>query len=197
PFYPIPPAAITDCGWIEDGPPGNVDDRANSDRHLLIVDKTHNYLYELYHVFYDGASWTADSGAFFDMNTNHRRPEGWTSADAAGLAILPGLVRYDEVYGPNEINHAFRFSVRTSNGHVYPASHDAGSTSGALPMGTRLRLKSSYDISAFPSDVQKILRALKKYGTIVADNGSDMYIQGSYDTRWDMSVMNTQMGTLT
>jgi hypothetical protein len=86
-------------------------------------------------VFYDGAQWHAGSGAFFDMNTNGRRPDGWTSADAAGLAILPGLVRYDEVFGPNEINHAFRVTVRSTNGYVYPASHRAGSPTGALPLG--------------------------------------------------------------
>jgi hypothetical protein len=188
PFYPIPPEAITTPKWIEDGPPGNVDDRANSDRHMLIVDKTNNTLYELYHVFYDGTHWTADSGAFFDMNTNNRRTEGWTSADAAGLAILPGLVRYDEVYGPNEITHAFRFTVRDSNGHVFPASHTAGTRPTAPPMGARLRLKSGYDISGLPADVQKICRALKKYGLILADNGSDMYIQGNYDNNWNMDT---------
>ena len=201
PFYPIPAEAITQSGWIEDGPAGNVDDRPNSDRHMLIVDKTHNYLYELYNVFYTGGQWTAFSGAFFDMNTNNRRPDTWTSADAAGLAMLPGIVRYDEVYGPNEITHAFRFTVRDTNNYVFPASHVAGSSSGALPMGARLRLKASYDISTFPADVQKIMRALKKYGLIVADNGSDMFIQGNYDNNWgDMSHFNsstTGLGKLT
>ena len=98
PFVPIPDEAITQAHWIEEGDPGNVDLRASSDRHTLIVDKDNKYLYELYNVFYDGTQWLAGSGAFFDMKTNNRRPEGWTSADAAGLAILPGLVRYDEVY---------------------------------------------------------------------------------------------------
>jgi len=163
PFYPIPAEAITQYGWIEEGPPGNVDDRSVSDRHMLIVDSTNNYLYELYNVFYDGTSWLAGSGAFWDMNTNNTRPDGWTSADAAGLQILPGLVRYDEVYGPNEITHALRFTVRSTNGYVYPASHNAGSTTGALPMGARLRLKSTKDLSTFPADVQKIFRAFKKY----------------------------------
>ncbi|HEY8184309.1 MAG TPA: hypothetical protein VII32_18845, partial [Thermoanaerobaculia bacterium] len=101
PFYPIPDEAITQYGWIEGGPAGNV--FIDEDRHILIVDKTNNWLYELYHVFYNGTNWTAGSGAFFDMNTNNRRTEGWTSADASGMAILPGLVRYDEVFGPNEI----------------------------------------------------------------------------------------------
>jgi hypothetical protein len=197
PFYPIPDEAITNYGWIEDGKAGNIDDRPNSDRHMLIVDTTDNTLFELYSVFFNGTNWVAGSGAFFDMNTNNRRPDTWTSADAAGLAILPGLVRYDEVYGPNEITHAFRFTVRDSNGYVFPGSHNAGSTAGALPMGGRLRLKASFDISTYPTDVQKILRALKKYGLIVADNGSDMYIQGNYSNSWDMDVMNTQLGKLT
>ena len=175
-FYPIPDEAITQPKWIEDGYPGNVDRRAISDRHLLIVDRDNRYLYELYNVFWDGAQWQAGSGAFFDMNRNDRRPDGWTSADAAGLAILPGLVRYDEVYGSAEIGHAFRFTVRATNGYVYPASHRAGSTTGALPMGARLRLKASKDISRFPPDAQKIFRAMKKYGLIVADNGSDMLL---------------------
>jgi len=188
PFYPIPDEAITQSGWIEGGPPGNVDE--GGDRHILIVDTTNNHLYELYDMFHDGSGWTGGSGAFFDMNTNGRRPEGWTSADAAGLAILPGLVRYDEAHDPGEIRHAFRVTVRATNGHVYPASHTAGSTSGALPMGARLRLKADKDISAFTPEVQKIFRAMKKYGLIVADNGSDMYISGAYDTRWNNDVLN-------
>jgi len=197
PFYPIPDEAITQPKWIEDGYPGDVDRRAISDRHLLIVDRDNRYLYELYNVFWDGTQWQAGSGAFFDMNRNDRRPDGWTSADAAGLAILPGLVRYDEVYGAAEIGHAFRFTVRATNGYVYPASHRAGSTSGALPMGARLRLKASRDISGFPADAQKIFRAMKKYGLIVADNGSDMYIGGTYDTRWNNSVLNPAFSGLT
>jgi hypothetical protein len=196
PFYPVPDEAITMNGWVEGGQPGNVDQRDDGDRHMLIVDKTNNTLYELYHVWFNGTGWEAGSGAFFDMKTNNRRPDTWTSADAAGLAILPGLVRYDEVAGPDEIRHAFRFTVRSSNGYVYPASHDAGSTAGALPMGARLRLKASKDISSFPADIQKIFRAFKKYGLIVADNGSDMYISGTYDTRWNNDVLNPAFGAL-
>jgi hypothetical protein len=196
PFYPIPDEAITSGGWIEAGPPGNIDLRADSDRHILIVDSTNNYLYELYNVWFNGTAWVGGSGAFYDMSTNNRRPEGWTSADAAGLAILPGLVRYDEVYGPNEIGHAFRFTVRATNGHVYPASHTAGSTTGALPMGARLRLKAGTDISVYPAEMQKIFRAFKKYGLIVADNGSDLYISGTYDTRWNNDVLNPGFGGL-
>jgi hypothetical protein len=197
PFYPIPDEAITMFGWVEGGQPGNIDQRADGDRHLLIVDKTNDTLYELYNVWFNGTSWEAASGAFFDMKTNNRRPDTWTSADAAGLAILPGLVRYDEVFGPNEINHAFRFTVDTTNDYVYPASHAAGSTAGALPMGARLRLKASVDITGFTPEVQKIFRAFKKYGLIVADNGSDMYISGAFDTRWDNGVLNPAFDSLT
>jgi hypothetical protein len=184
PFYPIPDEAIDENYWIEEGHPGSVDLRDDNDRHLLIVDSTNKLLYELYNVYYDG-SWHAGSGARFDLTKNDRRPEGWTSADAAGLAILPGLVRYDEVFGPGEINHALRVTVRDSNGYVYPASHDAGDRAGAPPMGTRLRLKASTVIPAsLNAGVQKVFRAMKKYGLIVADNGSDMYVSGTYDTRW-------------
>jgi hypothetical protein len=195
-LYPIPDQAITQQGWVEGGAPGNVNQREDSDRHILIVDKTNNHLYELFNVWHNGTGWEAGSGAFFDMNTNNRRPEGWTSADAAGLAILPGLVRYDEVYGPDEIRHAFRVTVRATNGHTYPASHTAGSTPGALKLGARLRLKASKDISAHPAEIQRIFRALKKYGLIVADNGSDMYVSGSYDTRWNNDILNPAFHSL-
>ena len=123
---------------IEGAEPGNVDLRSVNDRHMLVVNKDTRHLYELWNVFYDGTQWHAGSGAFFDMNTNDRRPEGWTSADAAGLAILPGLVRYDEAFGSEDIRHAFRVTVRATNGYVFPASHRAGATVGALPMGARL-----------------------------------------------------------
>lgn len=202
PFYPIPPEAITQPYWIEGGDPGSVDLRDSQDRHLFIVDGDRNYLYELYNVYYDAAQgkWFAGSGAFFDMNTNNRRPSGWTSADAAGLAILPGLVRYDEVYDPNvlEIRHAFRVTVRATNGFVYPASHKAGNTLGALPMGARLRLKAIVDVTQRTSDpnIQKIFRAMQKYGLIVADNGSDMYITGTYDTRWNNEILNPAFSKL-
>jgi hypothetical protein len=195
-FYPVPSEAVTLNGWVEGGQPGNVDQRDDSDRHILIVDKTNNTLYELYNVWYNGTQWEAGSGAFFDMNTNNRRPEGWTSADAAGLAILPGLVRYDEVFGPDEIRHALRFTVQATNGYVYPASHTAGATAGALPMGARLRLKAGKSISSYTPEVQKIFRAFKKYGLIVADNGSNMYISGVYDTRWNNGVLNPAFSSL-
>jgi hypothetical protein len=197
PFYPIPDEAITQAHWVEGGEPGNVDLRSSGDRHLLIVDRDHRYLYELYNVFYDGSQWQAGSGAFFDLNANGRRPDTWTSADAAGLAIFPGLVRYDEFAGTGEIAHAFRVTLRATNGYVYPASHRAGSTTGALPMGARLRLKANRDISGFTPGVQRVFRAMQRYGLIVADNGSDMYISGTYDTRWDNDVLNPAFRALT
>jgi len=206
PFYPIPAQAITQPHWIEGGAPGNVDQRSQQDRHLLIVDCTNNYLYELYNVFYNAsqAKWYGGSGAFFDMNTNNRRPDTWTSADAAGLAILPGLVRYDEAWNAaiTDIGHAFRVTVRATNDYVYPASHRAGSTSGALPMGARLRLKTNVAgqdpaLRTPDPNVRKIFRAMQKYGLIVADNGSDMYITGTFDTRWNNDILNPAFSLLT
>jgi hypothetical protein len=204
-FYPIPAQAIDQAHWIEGGAPGKVDQRDDSDRHLIIVDCTNRYLYELYNVYYDTAhgKWLAGSGAFFDMNANHRRPDGWTSADAAGLAIFPGLVRYDEAWNPNvaEIDHAFRVTVRATNGYVYPASHRAGSTAGALPMGARLRLRTSVNgadpaLRTSDPNVRKIFRAMQKHGLIVADNGSDMFVTGTFDTRWNNSILNPAFALL-
>ncbi len=197
PFYPIPEEAKTQPHWIEGGPPGTVDLRSQSDRHMLIVDRDNRMLYELYNVYFDGVRWHGGSGACFDLKTNARRPEGWTSADAAGLAILPGLVRYDEINSPDEIHHAFRVTLRTTNGSVYPASHRAGATAAALPMGARLRMKASVDISRYQAPVQKIFRAMKKYGLIVADNGTDMYISGSHDTRWNNEILNPAFHSFT
>jgi hypothetical protein len=184
PGYPIPLGARTQPKWIEGGNPGGC---SGNDDHMLLVDGDNRILFELYHTCWNGPlnRWEAGSGAIYQLDGNGRRPEGWTSADAAGLAILPGLVRYDEVFGPDPIRHAFRFTVQSTNGHVYPASHTAGSTAGALPMGARLRLKASKDISGFPASLQKIFQAMKTYGLIVADNGTNMYVTGAYDTRWD------------
>ena len=196
-FYPIPDEAITQAHWIEGGEPGNVDRRSSSDRHMLIIDRDNRHLYELYNVFFDGMAWRAGSGAFFDLATNTRRPDGWTSADAAGLAILPGLIRYDEAFGSAEILHAFRVTVRATNGYVYPASHRAGSIVGALPMGARLRLKASKDLSGFRPELQRIFRAMQRYGLIVADNGSDMYISGTFDPRWNNDTLNPAFAALT
>ncbi|MGH8027096.1 MAG: Calx-beta domain-containing protein, partial [Pseudoxanthomonas sp.] len=204
-FYPIPAQAISQTHWVEGGAAGNVDQRSSSDRHLLMIDCTNRYLYELYNVYYDASQnrWYAASGAFFDLNTNGRRPEGWTSADASGLAIFPGLVRYDEAANAAvpEITHALRVTLRSSNGHVYPASHSAGSTSGALPMGARLRLKTNVggaDPALRTSDPtsRKIFRAMQKYGLIMVDNGSDLYISGTFDVRWSNSTLNPAFATL-
>jgi len=197
PFYPVPSEAITTMGWVEGGQAGNVHLRADSDRPILMVSTTNNHLYELYNVWYNGTNWEALSGAFFNMGTNNRRTEGWTSADASGMAILPGLVRYDEVFGPDEIRHALRVTLDFTNGHVFPASHTAGSTANALPMGARLRMKASKDLSGYEPEIQKIFRAFKKYGLIVADNGSDLYVSGAYDTRWDNDVLNPAFHGLT
>jgi hypothetical protein len=195
PFYPIPDEAIMQPYWIEGGPPGSTD--PGGDRHMLIVDRDRRHLYELFDLHWNGSQWTAGSGAFFDLNASARRPEGWTSADAAGLAILPGLVRYDEVFGPDEIRHAFRVTVRATNGYVWPASHRAGSNTQALPMGARLRLKPTVNLSVFPPEVQKIFRAMQRYGLIVADNGSDMYISGAFDPRWNNDILNPAFRALT
>jgi hypothetical protein len=193
--YPIPEDAKTQPNFIEGGAPGG---GSSGDRHLLIVDRDRSLLYELFATRWNASAsrWEAASGAIFDLSRSDRRPEGWTSADAAGLAILPGLVRYDEV-ASGEIRHAFRVTVRSSNGYVWPASHRAGGTAGALPLGARLRLKASKDISGFPPDVQRIFRAMKTYGLIVADNGSDMYISGTMDSRWNNDVLNPAFRSLT
>ena len=195
PAYPIPDEAITQTHWIEGGHPGASD--AGGDRHMLIVDRDNQHLYELFDLRWNGSNWTAGSGAFFDLRSNQRRPEGWTSADAAGLAILPGLVRVDEIIAPEEIRHAYRVTVRATNGYVWPASHRAGNNPAALPMGARLRLKANKDISGFHPGLQKIFRAFKSYGLIVADNGSDMYISGTFDPRWPSDILNPAFRSLT
>ncbi len=195
PFYPIPDEAIAQPYWIEGGPAGNAN--PGGDRHMLIVDRDNRVLYELYDLQWNGSQWTAGSGAAFDLKTTGRRPDGWTSADAAGLAILPGLVRYEEAVGADEIHHAFRVTVRATNGYVWPASHRAGSTSQALPMGARLRLKATKDLAGFNPAVQRIFRAMQRYGLIVADNGSDMFINGAFDPRWNNDILNPAFSALT
>jgi hypothetical protein len=196
PGYPIPVEARTQPKWIEGGYPGNAS--AGGDKHMLIVDRDRRLLFETWDTRFDAAAgaWKAGSGAVFPLDSNARRPDGWTSADAAGLAILPGLVRYDEVYGTDPIRHAFRVTVRSTNGYVWPASHRAGGTTGALPMGARLRLKGSKDLSGFAEPVRKIFQAMKTYGLIVADNGSDLYVQGTYDTRWNNDLLNPAFASL-
>jgi hypothetical protein len=196
PGYPIPEEAKTTPNYIEGGVAGG---GSSGDRHLLVIDRDRWILYETFATTWNAAAgrWDAGSGAIFNLASNTRRPEGWTSADAAGLAIFPGLVRYDEVFGAAEITHAFRVTTRATNGYVWPASHRAGSNASAPPLGTRLRLKASKDISTFTPEIQRIFRAMKRYGLIVADNGSDMYISGTMDARWNNSVLNPAFRALT
>lgn len=186
--YPIPAPAKTQRNYIEGGEPGG---GTYGDRHMLIVDRDRWVLYETWATQWNASRrrWEAGSGAVFDLSSNARRPEGWTSADAAGLAILPGLVRYDEARR-GRINHALRVTVRATDGHVWPASHSAGHRSGALPMGARLRLKASKDLSRYPTYIRAMFRAMQTYGLIVADNGSDMYITGTMDARWRNGELN-------
>ena len=193
--YPIPDAARSDAHYIEGDAPGGGD---SGDRHMLIVDRDAWVLFELYGARWNQAAsrWEAGSGAIFNLAANGRRPEGWTSADAAGLAILPGLVRYDEAAG-GPIRHAFRVTLRRTNGAVWPASHEAGSAAGALPMGARLRLRPGKDLSNYSSLVQNIFRAMQTYGLIVADNGSDLYVSGAMDSRWNNDDLNPAFRGLT
>ncbi len=181
--YPFPPNVP-----IEGGP------NSTGDRHALVVQSGVCKLYETFATYPDGhGGWTAGSGAMWNLNSNALRPDTWTSADAAGLPILPGLVRYDEV-AAGAINHALRFTVDSSQrAYVWPARHYASSdTNPALPpMGLRVRLKASVDISGYPPDVQVILTALKHYGMIVADNGSSWFISGTQDDRWNNDTLHT------
>ena len=160
----------------------------NGDRHSLVLDNSNCFLYELYNASPNNdGTWNAGSAAVWDLTTDEQRPYTWTSADAAGLPIFPGLVRYDEV-ASGKIQHAIRFTLPQSRAaFTPPASHWAANSSNPLaaPMGMRLRLKSGYDISSFSTNVQVILTAMKKYGLIMADNGSAMYISGAPDNRWD------------
>ena len=166
--------------------------QSSGDRHAIAIDTTNCILYELYRAFPQSASWQADSGAIFDLRSHNLRPATWTSADAAGLPILPGLVRYEEIQG-GEIRHAIRFTVpKTRNTYIWPARHKASSLTGSQypPMGQRFRLKAGFDISGFSATNQIILRALKKYGMILADNGSAWYMSGVPDERWNNSDLH-------
>ena len=166
---------------------GDVQIEGGSDRHAIMIDEGTCLLYELFNVHRNGGHPTAGSGAIFDLHANALRPAGWTSADAAGLPIFPGLVRYDEVFGPDPgIHHALRFTVScTRRAYVWPARHQAGvADRNCPPMGARFRLKGGYDITSYSAKVQIVLRAMKRYGMIVADNGSDWYFQGAVDPRW-------------
>jgi hypothetical protein len=169
---------------------------SSGDRHVLVLDNQNCFLYELYNSSPNSdGSWNADSTAVWDLLGNEQRPYTWTSADAAGLPIFPGLVRYDEV-AAGKIQHAFRFTLpRTSAAFTPPASHDAATSSDptAPPMGMRIRLKSSYDISSFDASMQVILTVMQKYGLILADNGSALYVTGASDSRWgsDLETLKT------
>jgi hypothetical protein len=181
--YPIPPDAP-----IEGGP------QSDGDRHVLVLDSDECLLYEVFYAFPQngGSSWAAGSGAVFDLGSNALRPSGWTSADAAGLPILPGLVRYDEV-ASGEIKHAIRFTApQTRRAWVWPARHYASNLTGEQypPMGQRFRLRSDFDLSPFDPQIQVILRALKQYGMILADNGSPWFISGVPDERWDDEILS-------
>lgn len=179
--YPIPSNPL-----VEGDPNGS------GDRHMLIVDTSTCELYELYAARRVGAQWYAGSGAIFDLKSNALRPAGWTSADAAGLPILPGLVRYDEV-ATGQIRHALRFTAPATNGtYIWPARHKTSSpfNPSAPPMGQRFRLKASYDISGFSQQAKVIARAMQVYGLILADNGSAWYVTGVPDPRWDNDVLH-------
>ncbi len=183
--YPVPADAP-----IEGGP------AAKGDRHVLMLDRDNWKLYELYAAYPvdGGKSWKAGSGAIFDLASNKLRPAGWTSADAAGLPVFPGLVRYDEVMEKKVINHALRFTCqRTRRAYVSPATHFASKLTDAKfpPMGMRVRLRAGFDISKFPASAQVILTALKKYGMLLADNGSDWFISGAPDPRWNDDDLHT------
>lgn len=167
--------------------PANPAIEGGSDRHVLLWDTSACMLYELYAASRSGSSWGAGSGAIWDLRSNALRPDGWTSADAAGLPILPGLVRYDEV-ARGAILHALRFTApSTRTAHIYPARHDAGESGSAAlpPMGLRVRLKASVDISGFGPQARTILVALQRYGMILADNGSPWYVTGVPNAHWD------------
>jgi hypothetical protein len=175
--YPIPPNAPVEGGSDGDG-----------DRHVLVIDRDNWKLYELFAARREGGGWHAGSGAIFDLRSGALRPDGWTSADAAGLPIFPGLVRYDEVMEQKAILHALRFTCRhTRRTYIWPARHFASrSDDPALPpMGLRVRLRASYDISQFPPCAKVILTALKRYGMMLADNGGDWFLSGAPDPRWN------------
>jgi hypothetical protein len=180
--YPIPRGVPIEGGYRSDG-----------DRHALIVDRDACKLYELYALYPRGRGWRAGSGAIWSLRSNRLRPAGWTSADAAGLPILPGLARYDEVRR-GVIDHALRFTVRrTRRAYVYPARHFASNSDDPSlpPMGLRVRLKASFDLSGYPRQARVVLTALKRYGMLVADNGSDWYITGSPNPAWRNDDLRT------
>ena len=171
---------------------------ATGDRHAILVDKSSCRLYELYDLRHTGHGWTAGSGAVWSLRSNHLRPAGWTSADAAGLPIFPGLARWDEAKR-GVIDHALRFTASaTRRAYVYPARHFASSSNDASlpPMGLRVRLKAGVDVASFPKQARVVLRALQRYGMILADNGSPWYISGAPSSHWSNDALHT-LGRLT
>jgi hypothetical protein len=172
--------------------------QATGDRHAILVDKSTCRLYELYDLRHKGHGWTAGSGAIWSLRSNHLRPTGWTSADAAGLPIFPGLARWDEVKR-GVIDHALRFTApATRRGYVYPARHYASSSNDPSlpPMGLRVRLRASVKIASFPKQARVVARALQRYGMILADNGSPWYVSGAPNSRWSNDALHT-LGRLT
>jgi hypothetical protein len=166
-----------------------IEGNGQGDSHVLVIDKDNEMLYELYNASVNGDHWEASSGAVFNLTSNQQRPDGWTSADAAGLPIFPGLVKYDEV-ASGGIHHAIRFTLASPNvkpAYISPATHKVNSSGGqySIPFGGKIRLKANFDISGFSATDQVILTALKKYGLILADIGSNMYISGAPDERWN------------
>ncbi len=177
-----------------------IEGNGQGDAHVIAVDKDNSMLYELYNASVNGDHWEASAGSVFNLASDQLRPDGWTSADAAGLPIFPGLVKYDEVAN-GSINHAIRFTLVSSNvmpAYVSPARHKVNSSGGqySLPFGAKIRLKADYDISGYPPEIQVILKAIKKYGLILADIGSNMYISGAPDERWDNDELQ-QLGKVT
>jgi len=170
--------------------PENPNREFGSDHHILTVDSETCKLYEIYDASFENGAWSGGSGAIWDLNSNALRPETWTSADAAGLPILPGLVRYDEI-AVGEIRHALRFTVEDTAGYIWPARHQTSDPQdGIPPMGARFRLKADYDISGFPPEMQVLLQAMKAYGIVLADNGSNWYVSGAPDERWDNDMLH-------
>jgi hypothetical protein len=176
-----------------------IEGNGQGDSHVLVVDKDNDMLYELYNASVNGDHWEASSGAVFNLASDALRPDGWTSADAAGLPIFPGLVKYDEV-ASGAIHHPIRFTLTSSNvkpAYISPATHKVNSSGGqySLPFGAKIRLKAAFDVSGFPANDQVILNAMKKYGLILADIGSNMYISGAPDERWNNDELQ-QLGNV-
>ncbi|HEY8019127.1 MAG TPA: hypothetical protein VIG53_06475 [Actinomycetota bacterium] len=182
-------ASESDPGPYPFGPDITVE--GGSDRHALMIDQSDCTLYELFAARWNGGNPTAGSGAIFDLDSNALRPRGWTSADAAGLSIFAGLLRWDEVQA-GEVDHAIRFTVDcTSRSFLWPARHQAGSSDGRCPpMGARFRLKRGFSLAGFSDDAKVILRGMKRYGLVLADNGSDWYFQGTVDPGWTNGLLD-------